>query len=346
MQKNMFTDARFGDHYRTRDGHEALFLRRTENAENEFAILYVQDWGYVQVRLSDGTHVNDNLKDYDIVSKMGRHVDTVKHIYAEVRRRMLEDYNGPDRHKDEIAQGAMASLLFFIEDGASFVKDDPDVKKTRMDFDVSPAFDYEEFEEEFERYVEEIGETLPDGTWSQMNLYRLAMHFCSWKVDQLLKRAIDGKTCIDDDGRPYVRSGLLDGAAEAPGARKKLLVLPEKGSATVRPSGKTGQAASIDPGIPGRPTQWVPCSERMPPENRRVSVATQKLEWRQSEPVLAWDSVYGVCIDFTKNGRWVSELRGGYQGQVVHGIIAWMPLPEGPSEEFLDGRILNHELSE
>jgi len=57
-------------------------------------------------------------------------------------------------------------------------------------------------------------------------------------------------------------------------------------------------------------------------------------DWTESEEVLAWDSMYGPIIDSTRNGKWVSETRGGYTGQVVHGIVAWMPIPEMDIEDY------------
>ena len=75
--------------------------------------------------------------------------------------------------------------------------------------------------------------------------------------------------------------------------------------------------------------EWIDCGKRMPPEKRRESDNLQgHHEWTESEPVLALDSMYGPCVDYTRNGHWASEKRGGYSGQVVHGIIAWMPIPE------------------
>ena len=68
---------------------------------------------------------------------------------------------------------------------------------------------------------------------------------------------------------------------------------------------------------------------RMPTEKEEESDTLQgHHEWTASEPVLAWDSMYGPRIDFTRNGKWVSEAKGGYIGQICHGIVAWMPIPQ------------------
>lgn len=74
---------------------------------------------------------------------------------------------------------------------------------------------------------------------------------------------------------------------------------------------------------------WIDCAKQMPPEKKQYSDTLQgHREWTESDLVLAWDSMYGCRVDATKNGKWMSEQRGGYTGQVVHGIIAWRPIPE------------------
>lgn len=74
---------------------------------------------------------------------------------------------------------------------------------------------------------------------------------------------------------------------------------------------------------------WVDCTKRMPPEEKQYSDTLQgHREWTESDTVLVWDSMYGCGIDSTRNGKWRREQRGGYTGQVVHGIIAWRPIPE------------------
>ena len=80
---------------------------------------------------------------------------------------------------------------------------------------------------------------------------------------------------------------------------------------------------------------WIDCTKQMPPETKQTSDTIQgHREWTESDRVLVWDSMYGCGVDATKNGKWMSEQRGGYTGQVVHGIIAWRPIPEF-SEELL-----------
>ena len=80
---------------------------------------------------------------------------------------------------------------------------------------------------------------------------------------------------------------------------------------------------------------WIDCSRQMPKETKQWSDTLQgHKEWTESDLVLAWDSMYGCRVDATKNGKWMSEQKGGYTGQIVHGIIAWRPIPEF-SEELL-----------
>ncbi|MBP5680880.1 MAG: hypothetical protein J6X31_07510 [Bacteroidales bacterium] len=80
---------------------------------------------------------------------------------------------------------------------------------------------------------------------------------------------------------------------------------------------------------------WIDCAKQMPSETKQTSDTLQgHREWTESDRVLVWDSMYGCSVDVTKNGKWMSEQRGGYTGQIVHGIIAWRPIPEF-SEELL-----------
>jgi len=80
---------------------------------------------------------------------------------------------------------------------------------------------------------------------------------------------------------------------------------------------------------------WIDCIKQMPPETKQTSDTLQgHREWTESNMVLVWDSMYGCSVDVTKNGKWMSERRGGYTGQLVHRIIAWRPIPKF-SEELL-----------
>lgn len=78
--------------------------------------------------------------------------------------------------------------------------------------------------------------------------------------------------------------------------------------------------------------EWIKCSERMPEEHEEeMSITIQHPEKRTrmvSDLVFVYDSVYGASTDWTINGKWYSEIHnGGYQGQIIHGIVAWMPIP-------------------
>ena len=79
--------------------------------------------------------------------------------------------------------------------------------------------------------------------------------------------------------------------------------------------------------------KWIKCQEQMPEERKyESSDCWGPHEWTESDRVLVWDSLYGPGIDATKNGIWMSEQRGGYKPQVIHGIIAWMPIPKFEEE--------------
>lgn len=84
---------------------------------------------------------------------------------------------------------------------------------------------------------------------------------------------------------------------------------------------------------------WIDCAKQMPKETKQWSDTMQgHKEWTESDRVLVWDSIYGCGVDATKNGKWMSEQRGGYTGQVVHGIIAWRPIPEFNEELLFNAR--------
>ena len=84
---------------------------------------------------------------------------------------------------------------------------------------------------------------------------------------------------------------------------------------------------------------WIDCRKQMPKETKQWSDTLQgHREWTESDLVLAWDSMYGCRVDATKNGKWMSEQRCGYTGQVLHGIIAWRPIPEFNEELLFNAR--------
>lgn len=92
---------------------------------------------------------------------------------------------------------------------------------------------------------------------------------------------------------------------------------------------KTRLDSDEQPEVNSENNGWIDCRKQMPKETKRWSDTLQgHREWTESEPVLAWDSVYGCRVDATKNGKWMSEQKGGYTGQTVHSIIAWRPIPE------------------
>ena len=84
---------------------------------------------------------------------------------------------------------------------------------------------------------------------------------------------------------------------------------------------------------------WIDCGKQMPKETKQWSDTLQgHREWTESDLVLAWDSMYGCRVDATKNGKWMSEQRGGFTGQILHGIIAWRPIPEFNEELLFNAR--------
>lgn len=68
MTDNLFDNAKFGDMFLTTEKKQAVFLRLSENAENKFAILYVEDWGTVQVFRHNGNEVNGDIA-HSIIKK-------------------------------------------------------------------------------------------------------------------------------------------------------------------------------------------------------------------------------------------------------------------------------------
>lgn len=70
----LIENAVFGDWFVTRNGKEALFLRRCENLEFKMAEFYVKDWGVVRVFENNGKFVgspHDEEYERDIVGKWG-----------------------------------------------------------------------------------------------------------------------------------------------------------------------------------------------------------------------------------------------------------------------------------
>lgn len=84
---------------------------------------------------------------------------------------------------------------------------------------------------------------------------------------------------------------------------------------------------------------WIDCGKQMPKETKQTSDTLQgHHEWTESDLVLVWDSHYGAGIDSTRNGKWRSEQKGGYTGQICHDIIAWRPIPNFSEELLLKAR--------
>lgn len=68
MTHNLFDNAKFGDMFLTAENKQAVFLRIAENAEYKFAILYIEDWGTVQVFRHNGKEIYNDAA-HSIISK-------------------------------------------------------------------------------------------------------------------------------------------------------------------------------------------------------------------------------------------------------------------------------------
>ena len=64
----LFDNTQFGDIFYTTENKRAVFLRFAENSEYNFAILYVEDWGTIQVFRGSGKEVHGEVA-YDIIGK-------------------------------------------------------------------------------------------------------------------------------------------------------------------------------------------------------------------------------------------------------------------------------------
>lgn len=64
----LFDNTQFGDIFYTTENKRAVFLRFAENSEYNFAILYVEGWGTIQVFRGNGKEVRGEVA-YDIIGK-------------------------------------------------------------------------------------------------------------------------------------------------------------------------------------------------------------------------------------------------------------------------------------
>ena len=83
MTGNLFDNAKFGDIFLTTENKQAVFLRFAENAEYEFAILYVEGWGNVQVFRHNGKAIHDDAA-HSIISK--KEEPTSENLEEEIER--------------------------------------------------------------------------------------------------------------------------------------------------------------------------------------------------------------------------------------------------------------------
>ena len=91
MTGNLFDNAKFGDIFLTTENKQAVFLRFAENAEYEFAILYVEGWGNVQVFRHNGKAIHDDAA-HSIISK--KEEPTSEDLEEEVKKLWREINTG------------------------------------------------------------------------------------------------------------------------------------------------------------------------------------------------------------------------------------------------------------
>lgn len=113
----------------------------------------------------------------------------VEKIKAEIKRRMLEDYNSSDAQKDEIAQGVCAGILTFIN---SLHQEEVN----------------EELKAEVQRWREHYIAVKEHGF--QINLRDIetvAYHFAQWQKEKMLKALLDMEKDSVEVERKYGEGG-------------------------------------------------------------------------------------------------------------------------------------------
>lgn len=97
-------------------------------------------------------------------------------------------------------------------------------KATEGDPDES---DYDDFEDEFAKFLAGRKDILPKGGgFSDLDLYRTALHFNGWQKRQMMKDAFTGTVWLNKEKRPYVPLFVgLEG--KNPGDKVKLIIIKE-----------------------------------------------------------------------------------------------------------------------
>ncbi len=90
----------------TTEKKQAVFLRLSENAENKFAVLYVKDWGTVQVFLHNGNEVNGDIA-HSIIRKQEEPVSKdIEYESEKYSCRFSSSKYGHDKIKSAFKAGA------------------------------------------------------------------------------------------------------------------------------------------------------------------------------------------------------------------------------------------------
>ena len=106
MTHNLFDNAKFGDTFLTTENKQAVFLRFSENAEYKFAILYIEDWGMVQVFRHNGKEVHDDVA-YNVVKKQEEPVsEELEYASEKYACRFSSSKYGHDKVKNAFIAGA------------------------------------------------------------------------------------------------------------------------------------------------------------------------------------------------------------------------------------------------
>lgn len=119
MTHNLFDNAKFGDMFLTTENKQAVFLRFAENAEYEFAILYVEDWGNVQVFRHNGKAIYNDAA-HSIISKKEEPVSEDLEE-ASLRASIIRGQHIPKEYLDEYPYDAYAQSMF--KRGANWQKE-------------------------------------------------------------------------------------------------------------------------------------------------------------------------------------------------------------------------------
>lgn len=124
-------------------------------------------------------------------------MNAVEQIKAEIERRIKEDYNGPDQHDNEIAQGACASIIAFLD---TLPKEKPS----------------EDLEKELDKWRHHHFAGERDGLYSGEYLLRdsqldIARHFAEWQKNKMLAGAVDGEIVKGLHGLKCVTSTPIEG---------------------------------------------------------------------------------------------------------------------------------------